>query len=44
MRALGDYLGLKFYACVGGTSIVKTKGFLPDDSGVHVVVGTCLCL
>ena len=38
MRALGDYLGVKVYACVGGTSVHKDQHNLQD--GVHVVVGT----
>ncbi|KAF5748465.1 Eukaryotic initiation factor 4A-14 [Tripterygium wilfordii] len=38
MRALGDYLGVKVHACVGGTSIREDQRIL--SSGVHVVVGT----
>ena len=38
MRALGDYLGVKVHACVGGTSIREDQRILA--SGVHVVVGT----
>ncbi|KAH0874824.1 hypothetical protein HID58_072186 [Brassica napus] len=38
MRALGDYLGVKVHACVGGTSVRKDQRIL--QSGVHVVVGT----
>ncbi|KAG5573644.1 hypothetical protein H5410_063410 [Solanum commersonii] len=38
MRALGDYLGVKVHACVGGTSVREDQRIL--QSGVHVVVGT----
>ncbi|RWW03517.1 hypothetical protein BHE74_00036035 [Ensete ventricosum] len=38
MRALGDYLGVKVHACVGGTSVRDDQRIL--SSGVHVVVGT----
>ncbi|GMI92601.1 eukaryotic translation initiation factor 4A1 [Hibiscus trionum] len=38
MRALGDYLGVKVHACVGGTSFREDQRIL--SSGVHVVVGT----
>ncbi|KAM0875283.1 hypothetical protein ACQ4PT_036888 [Festuca glaucescens] len=38
MRALGDYLGMKVHACVGGTSVHEDQRILA--SGVHVVVGT----
>ncbi|KAJ8572910.1 hypothetical protein K7X08_009421 [Anisodus acutangulus] len=38
MRALGDYLGVKVHACVGGTSVREDQRVL--QSGVHVVVGT----
>uniref|UniRef100_A0A804PX04 ATP-dependent RNA helicase n=1 Tax=Zea mays TaxID=4577 RepID=A0A804PX04_MAIZE len=38
MRALGDYLGVKVHACVGGTSVREDQRILA--SGVHVVVGT----
>ncbi|XP_059636168.1 uncharacterized protein LOC132278394 [Cornus florida] len=38
MRALGDYLGVKVHACVGGTSVREDQRIL--SSGVHVVVGT----
>jgi translation initiation factor 4A len=38
MRALGDYLGVKVHACVGGTSVREDQRILQD--GVHVVVGT----
>ncbi|KAK6789586.1 hypothetical protein RDI58_013386 [Solanum bulbocastanum] len=38
MRALGDYLGVKVHACVGGTSVWEDQHIL--SSGVHVVVGT----
>ncbi|WOG81466.1 hypothetical protein DCAR_0100613 [Daucus carota subsp. sativus] len=38
MRALGDYLGVKVHACVGGTSVLEDQRIL--SSGVHVVVGT----
>ncbi|KAK3007448.1 hypothetical protein RJ639_014995, partial [Escallonia herrerae] len=38
MRALGDYLGVKVHACVGGTSVREDQRIL--SAGVHVVVGT----
>ncbi|XP_016514087.2 eukaryotic initiation factor 4A-1-like [Nicotiana tabacum] len=38
MRALGDYLGVKAHACVGGTSVREDQLVL--SNGVHVVVGT----
>ena len=38
MRALGDYLGEKVHACVGGTSVREDQRIL--QAGVHVVVGT----
>ena len=38
MRALGDYLGVRCHACVGGTSVREDMGLLA--AGVHVVVGT----
>ena len=38
MRALGDYLGVKVHACVGGTSVREDQRIL--SSGVHVIVGT----
>lgn len=38
MRALGDYLGVKCHACVGGTSVREDTRIL--QAGVHVVVGT----
>ncbi|KAK0570383.1 hypothetical protein LWI29_000313 [Acer saccharum] len=38
MRALGDYLGVRVHACVGGTSVREDQRILSD--GVHVVVGT----
>ncbi|KAI3847856.1 hypothetical protein MKX03_004084 [Papaver bracteatum] len=38
MRALGDYLGVKVHACVGGTSVREDQRVL--SIGVHVVVGT----
>jgi translation initiation factor 4A len=36
--ALGDFLGAKAYACIGGNSIRDDVTFL--QSGVHIVVGT----
>lgn len=36
--ALGDYLGVQAYACIGGTSVKEDIAAL--QSGVHVVVGT----
>ncbi|CAL9027632.1 unnamed protein product [Prunus brigantina] len=38
MRALGDYLGVRVHACVGGTSVREDQRIL--SNGVHVVVGT----
>ncbi|XWS09016.1 hypothetical protein CRYUN_Cryun40dG0049600 [Craigia yunnanensis] len=38
MRALGDYLGVKVQACVGGTSVREDQRILL--SGVRVAVGT----
>ncbi|OMO99019.1 hypothetical protein COLO4_13550 [Corchorus olitorius] len=38
MWGLGDYLGVKVHACVGGTCILDDKRIL--QSGVHVVIGT----
>ncbi|KAJ3691984.1 hypothetical protein LUZ60_012334 [Juncus effusus] len=38
MKALGDYLGVKVHACVGGTSVREDQRVLTH--GVHVVVGT----
>lgn len=38
MRALGDFLGVKVHACVGGTSVREDQRIL--QAGVHVVVGT----
>ncbi|KAF5934782.1 hypothetical protein HYC85_025911 [Camellia sinensis] len=38
MQALGEFLGVKVHACVGGTSVREDKRILL--SGVHVVVGT----
>ncbi|CAK8561605.1 unnamed protein product [Lathyrus sativus] len=38
IRALGDYLGVKVHACVGGTSVREDQRIL--SNGVHVVVGT----
>ncbi|PRQ51435.1 putative RNA helicase [Rosa chinensis] len=38
MRALGDYLGVKVHACVGGTSVREDQRIL--QAGVHVVIGT----
>nr|GEX68838.1 initiation factor eIF4A-15 [Tanacetum cinerariifolium] len=42
MRALGDYLGVKVHACVGGTSVREDQRIL--SAGVHVVVGTPGCV
>jgi len=36
--SLGDYLGVKAYACIGGTKVRDDVAIL--QSGVHVVVGT----
>jgi len=36
--ALGDYLGVRAYACIGGTRVRDDMTILQD--GVHVVVGT----
>ncbi|KAI5422548.1 hypothetical protein KIW84_045836 [Lathyrus oleraceus] len=38
MRALGDFLGVKVHACVGGTSVREDQRIL--QAGVHTVVGT----
>lgn len=38
MRALGEYLGVKAHACVGGTNVRDDQRIL--SQGVHVVVGT----
>jgi translation initiation factor 4A len=38
MSALGDYLGVKCHACVGGTSVIKDAKVL--KGGVHAVIGT----
>ncbi|KAG2296979.1 hypothetical protein Bca52824_043648 [Brassica carinata] len=35
MRALGDYIGVKVHACVGGTSVLDDKRIL--QAGVHDV-------
>lgn len=42
MLALGDYLGVKVYVCVGGTSDLEYQRIL--QRGVHVVVGTPRCV
>lgn len=38
MQALGEYLGVKVHACVGGSSVGEDQRILA--SGVHVIVGT----
>lgn len=38
MKSLGDYLGVRCHACVGGTSVREDQRVL--QQGVHVVVGT----
>ncbi|KAL9239961.1 hypothetical protein vseg_014231 [Gypsophila vaccaria] len=38
MQALGDYLGVKVHACVGGKNVREDQHIV--RSGVHVVVGT----
>ncbi|GJS51612.1 eukaryotic initiation factor 4A-15 [Tanacetum coccineum] len=38
MRALGDYLGVRVHACVGGNLVREDQRILA--AGVHVVVGT----
>jgi hypothetical protein len=38
MSALGDYMGVKVHACVGGTAVREDVAALRD--GVHVVIGT----
>ena len=38
MRALGDYMGVKFHMCIGGTSVRDDQRKL--ESGVQVIVGT----
>ncbi|KAH0982393.1 hypothetical protein GBA52_009570 [Prunus armeniaca] len=42
MRALGDYLGLRVYACVRGRTRHEGQRIL--HAGVHVVVGTPDCV
>lgn len=42
MRALGDYLGLRVYACVRGRTHHEGQRIL--HAGVHVVVGTPDCV
>nr|GFD53670.1 eukaryotic initiation factor 4A-8 [Tanacetum cinerariifolium] len=37
MRALGDYLGVRIHACVGGNLVREDQRILA--AGVHVVVG-----
>jgi translation initiation factor 4A len=37
VTALGDYMGAKCHACIGGTSVREDVRKL--DEGVHVVVG-----
>uniref|UniRef100_A0A914GUV8 Eukaryotic initiation factor 4A n=1 Tax=Globodera rostochiensis TaxID=31243 RepID=A0A914GUV8_GLORO len=38
MRALGDYMGVKFHTCIGGTSVRDDQRKL--EGGVQVIVGT----
>lgn len=38
MFALGDYMGVKCHASIGGTNVREDQRIL--ESGVHVVVGT----
>ncbi|KAF0913002.1 hypothetical protein E2562_019800 [Oryza meyeriana var. granulata] len=38
MRQLGEYLGVKVHACIGGTSVREDQRILA--SGVHVALGT----
>lgn len=38
MRALGDFMGVKFHMCIGGTSVRDDQRKL--ESGVQIVVGT----
>jgi translation initiation factor 4A len=38
MRALGDYMGVKFHMCIGGTSVRDDQRKLEQD--VQIVVGT----
>jgi translation initiation factor 4A len=38
MRALGDYMGVKFHMCIGGTSVRDDQRKL--EGGVQVIVGT----
>jgi len=37
--ALGDYMGVRSYACIGGTSVRMDQSKLKDE-GQHIVVGT----
>lgn len=39
IMAIGDYMGIKSYACVGGTSVRQDEQKLKQE-GQHVVVGT----
>ena len=38
MRALGDYMGVKFHMCIGGTSVRDDQRKL--EGGVQVIAGT----
>lgn len=38
MSGLGDYMGVKFHICIGGTLVRDDHRKL--EAGVHVVVGT----
>lgn len=38
MRTMGDYLKVKFHACIGGTSVRDDQRKL--EGGVQIVVGT----
>merc|ERR1712212_230358 len=39
VMALGDYMGVRSYTCIGGTSVRVDKEKL-EDVGQHIVVGT----
>jgi superfamily II DNA/RNA helicase len=39
MRALGDYMSLKFHMCIGGTSVRDDQRKV-EGGGIQVIVGT----
>ena len=38
MRAIGDYMNIKFHICIGGTSVRDDQRKL--EEGIQVIVGT----